>query len=80
MEGKGITENQKRLVTITTGELIDRQLLPRYNVVEGGLPSGTLPAIVATDAEFESLVGADLLAVHKLTNILIIIINVIIIF
>lgn len=36
-----MTENQKHLVTITAGELMDRQLIPRHNVVEGFLPSGT---------------------------------------
>ena len=36
-----MTENQNDLITITAGELMDRQFLPRHTVVENFLPSGT---------------------------------------
>ena len=36
-----MAENQNDLITITAGELMDRQFLPRHSVVENFLPSGT---------------------------------------
>ena len=36
-----MTENQNDLITITAGELMDRQFLPRHTVVENFLPAGT---------------------------------------
>lgn len=36
-----MTENQNDLITITAGELMDRQFLPRHTVVENFLPVGT---------------------------------------
>ena len=36
-----MTENQNDLITITAGELMDRQFLPRHTVVENFLPDGT---------------------------------------
>ncbi|MCF2616602.1 AAA family ATPase [Oscillibacter valericigenes] len=36
-----MTDNQNDLITITAGELMDRQFLPRHSVVENFLPAGT---------------------------------------
>ena len=36
-----MTENRNDLITITAGELMDRQFLPRHTVVENFLPAGT---------------------------------------
>ena len=36
-----MTENRNGLITITAGELMDRQFLPRHTVVENLLPAGT---------------------------------------
>ena len=36
-----MADNQNDLITITAGELMDRQFLPRHSVVENFLPTGT---------------------------------------